>query len=426
MADTTIQKFTLYQLTGANAYAAMLTSQAAAATSATNAATSATAAAASATAAAASAASAASAATTVVNSRIVGTSGKIPKFTGANAVGDSALSDDGASLTYSGQNFYFGGNDAAIYTRKINAPADQKNWRTYITDTQVVYDIVNDAFGANQNYYAVTRSAAVVTAQQWFIGGLNYASLLSGGTFRINDQGTNKNNHLSILGGSNGANIELIGNGATTPNKYIRVLDGFLEVINSAYSAVIFRMNDVGNCVFQTGSSQYQPAITIAASTHATSRRAGIKLGDWGIHQDTWGNGDKSLEIHDGARGRFALGSVDSALFGRFANAGTQGWLQLVPNNADASRIEIVVRGNGAYGGFWLDGDVFAVSRMISGAGNIGINSQEWGSGQGVISIKNRTTAPTVNHTGGGHLYVEGGALKWRGSSGTITTIAPA
>jgi hypothetical protein len=41
----------------------------------------------------------------------------------------------------------------------------------------------------------------------------------------------------------------------------------------------------------------------------------------------------------------------------------------------------------------------------------------------GVIYIPNGT-APTANLAGGGKLYVEGGALKYRGSSGTITTIA--
>ncbi len=35
-------------------------------------------------------------------------------------------------------------------------------------------------------------------------------------------------------------------------------------------------------------------------------------------------------------------------------------------------------------------------------------------------------TAPTSNPSGGGYLYVESGALKYRGSSGTITTIANA
>jgi len=34
--------------------------------------------------------------------------------------------------------------------------------------------------------------------------------------------------------------------------------------------------------------------------------------------------------------------------------------------------------------------------------------------------------APSVSLTGGGILYVESGALKFRGSSGTVTTIAAA
>lgn len=43
----------------------------------------------------------------------------------------------------------------------------------------------------------------------------------------------------------------------------------------------------------------------------------------------------------------------------------------------------------------------------------------------GVIYIPNGT-APTANLASGGKLYVEGGALKYRGSSGTVTTIAVA
>jgi|688.fasta_scaffold183790_5 hypothetical protein len=43
----------------------------------------------------------------------------------------------------------------------------------------------------------------------------------------------------------------------------------------------------------------------------------------------------------------------------------------------------------------------------------------------GKVNLTN-TTAPTANMTGGGILYVEAGALKYRGSSGTITTIGPA
>lgn len=46
--------------------------------------------------------------------------------------------------------------------------------------------------------------------------------------------------------------------------------------------------------------------------------------------------------------------------------------------------------------------------------------------GDGVIYIANASTAPTASSVSGGILYCEAGALKFRGTSGTITTIAPA
>ncbi len=44
----------------------------------------------------------------------------------------------------------------------------------------------------------------------------------------------------------------------------------------------------------------------------------------------------------------------------------------------------------------------------------------------GVVEIKNATAVPSTNPSGGGFLYTEAGALKYRGSLGTITTIAAA
>ena len=43
----------------------------------------------------------------------------------------------------------------------------------------------------------------------------------------------------------------------------------------------------------------------------------------------------------------------------------------------------------------------------------------------GGISVANDATVPGIN-AGGGVLFCQGGALKWRGSSGTTTTLAPA
>jgi hypothetical protein len=70
---------------------------------------------------------------------------------------------------------------------------------------------------------------------------------------------------------------------------------------------------------------------------------------------------------------------------------------------------------------------LFQAGGSAGAAANVNFfGSQSFGGGAGVINIANRTTAPTSNPAGGGILYAEAGALKWRGSSGTVTTIANA
>jgi hypothetical protein len=57
---------------------------------------------------------------------------------------------------------------------------------------------------------------------------------------------------------------------------------------------------------------------------------------------------------------------------------------------------------------------------------NIFLNGQAVGtSGQGVIAMKSGV-APSTSPAGGGQLYVEAGALKYRGSSGTVTVLGAA
>lgn len=70
-----------------------------------------------------------------------------------------------------------------------------------------------------------------------------------------------------------------------------------------------------------------------------------------------------------------------------------------------------------------LSGSISIVpaAQTIEIFGSVGV-----GGGVGVLTLANAATPPTSNATGGGILYAEGGALKWRGSAGTVTTIAPA
>lgn len=57
---------------------------------------------------------------------------------------------------------------------------------------------------------------------------------------------------------------------------------------------------------------------------------------------------------------------------------------------------------------------------------NCGVRTLSFGSGVGVIGVANATTVPSTNPSGGAVWYVEGGASKARGSSGTTTTFASA
>jgi len=76
--------------------------------------------------------------------------------------------------------------------------------------------------------------------------------------------------------------------------------------------------------------------------------------------------------------------------------------------------------------------DTIMVFQRPDAGGNMGFGFIEaklfkkFGGGQGVIAIANTSVAPSVNLAGAGILYVEDGALKYRGSNGTVTIIAPA
>lgn len=71
--------------------------------------------------------------------------------------------------------------------------------------------------------------------------------------------------------------------------------------------------------------------------------------------------------------------------------------------------------------------ETLIVFQRKAAGGNIGFRTaSQFGSGQGVIAIANASVAPSTNPSAGGILYVEEGALKYRGSNGTVTTLAPA
>jgi hypothetical protein len=78
--------------------------------------------------------------------------------------------------------------------------------------------------------------------------------------------------------------------------------------------------------------------------------------------------------------------------------------------------------------------DTIVVFQRPAAGGNIGIgfkeakDFKEFGGGQGVIVIANASVAPSPSKklAGAGVLYVQNGELKYMGSNGNVTVIAPA
>lgn len=74
----------------------------------------------------------------------------------------------------------------------------------------------------------------------------------------------------------------------------------------------------------------------------------------------------------------------------------------------------------------WNAGTPAEVTRFTHDK-NLGLNTPSaFGGGSGVLGIANAATNPSTNPSGGGVLYCDAGALKYRGSGGTVTTVAPA
>lgn len=79
-----------------------------------------------------------------------------------------------------------------------------------------------------------------------------------------------------------------------------------------------------------------------------------------------------------------------------------------------------------ATGGWYLERA--SVIQAVGEAGGIALhaNAGSYGGGTKVLFIGNASANPGSNPTGGGILYSDSGAGKWRGSGGTVTTFGPA
>jgi hypothetical protein len=78
---------------------------------------------------------------------------------------------------------------------------------------------------------------------------------------------------ISGINNTNGANLQLLGNGGTTPNKYIRALNGSLQVVNNAYTTLIMTLTDTG--ALQTATSVGAPQLVSTGNISAAGNIQG-------------------------------------------------------------------------------------------------------------------------------------------------------
>lgn len=132
--------------------------------------------------------------------------------------------------------------------------------------------------------------------------------------------------------------------------------------------------------------------------------------------------GDINLTALGGSNGN-PNGAINLNALGATNNA-TSGEIALIISDAAGTNLDggaiVLSPGNGSGSG--MPGLIFInTGNMLLGSSFTG-----FGGGNGVFAIADATTVPSTNPSGGGVLYIQSGALKYRGSGGTITTLAVA
>jgi hypothetical protein len=172
------------------------------------------------------------------------------------------------------------------------------------------------------------------------------------------------------------------------------------------------------------------------ASTHLTGGNLILQAGSGATTNGTPGNVLANIPplSGSGSEGYFGMernGSLQFAVGSIPGQAGAQGGLWLGAAGLAPSGSNFTMQAAGSFlsintPGTLMDFEIAVATIMQMTANGLQIGTTaSFGSGANVLGISNATTAPTTNPSGGGVLYASGGALYWRSSSGTITTIAP-
>lgn len=258
------------------------------------------------------------------------------------------------------------------------------------------------------------------------------------------------------------ANVLGVALGGSASFSFSRAAGTSVSLQSAQDSSTLLRFNDTGGVLLQAGGANQN--ITVAPSGTGATILAGsnkrlaatnsVSVVAPIIELDpsnrvliaAAGTGSNSVDIFSGSQIRFQTGA--SALLLGTTTDSANGRIQLASHANNAGGIafgtraaEVIYRT--ANDTLRTDSSLVVANLRALGAstGYIGSAADDFagayvknyfvgraatlGGGDRVIAFQNAATVPTTNPAGG-VLYAEAGALKYRGSSGTVTTLAVA
>ena len=312
----------------------------------------------------------------------------------------------GIGTTSPGAKLDVTGNVRVSYSSGGNASLVTNNTSTASGSTSQII-ATNDA----------SRSLRIQYASSGGIGGSQLTGGFSGETAQIF---TDNNYPISI--GTNATarlNIDTSGNvGIGTSSPYSR-----FTVVPSSTPTTVAGANQI-TVGESTGNSAYRLQIGYL-NNGANGYNGSLQVYD---------NGNPEDLIINGAGGNVGIGTnapvsklhVNSATgVTTYTTIGNlNGGTQLGVDAAGVSVISSYVANALRFGN--NSSATFAETMRLDASGNLLVGTTAAGTSAAKVIGMANATAPTTSPAGMGQLYVEGGALKYRGSSGTVTTIANA
>jgi len=225
---------------------------------------------------------------------------------------------------------------------------------------------------------------------------------------------------LTVAGEISVTTLDIGGTNVTSTAAELNLVDG-----SSANSVVNSK------AVIYGSSGELAGTLSTAAQTNVTSlgTLTALTVDNIGINGDTITFQDGET-IQRSAEDMIFYKINGSASGGRHQfNVGASNWSALLISQTGDGPGGIIVNDNGIDRDFQVEStDETHCLMLDAGDNNLAFctSSPSYGGGDGIIMIGDANTVPGSNPSGGGVLYAESGALKYRGSSGTVTTIAAA